>query len=138
MMSLRRLRAGPDISQRSNAATECREAFGVRGACSRFGARWVARKRQQAGRSKRFARIASRAAQPVRTPLERIGALRHAVGAWFPVITFGIPPDPDISRRSKAATTVFSKEEEVEREWYTPIEITTARPVPSRGVRAVQ
>src|SRR5213594_4462613 len=85
--------------------------------------------------SKRFARIASRAAQPVRTPLERIGALRHAVGAWFPVITFGIPPDPHISRRSKAskaATTVFSKEEEVEREWYTPIESTTGR----RRVRA--
>jgi len=28
-----------------------REAPGVRGACSRFGARWVARKRQQAGRT---------------------------------------------------------------------------------------
>src|SRR5216684_2961175 len=75
--------------------------------------------------SRRFARLASRAAKPVRTPIERVVAFRPAVGAWFPVITFGIPPDPDVSRRSKAATTVFSKEEEVDREWYTPIESTT-------------
>ena len=33
------------------AATECREAHGVRGACSRFRARWVDRKLQQAGRT---------------------------------------------------------------------------------------
>jgi len=44
----------PRISRRGKAgraATELREAHGVRGACSRFGARWVARKRQQAGRT---------------------------------------------------------------------------------------
>jgi len=41
----------PDISRRDNAATECREAHEVRGACSRFGARRVTRKRQQAGRT---------------------------------------------------------------------------------------
>jgi len=47
-------RSNPNIFQRAKAgktATECREALGVRGACSRFGARWVARKRQQAGRT---------------------------------------------------------------------------------------
>src|SRR5437773_7985466 len=44
----------PRMAQRGEAgeaSTECREAHGVRGACSRFGARWVARKRQQAGRT---------------------------------------------------------------------------------------
>ncbi len=43
-----------EISQRAKGrktATERREAHGVRGACSRFGARWVARNRQQAGRT---------------------------------------------------------------------------------------
>src|SRR5216683_6787065 len=81
-----------DISQHGKAgkaATECREAHGVRGACSRFGARRVARKRQQAGRTPiRFARFASGAAQPVPTPIERAVAFRPAVGAWFA----GFPP----------------------------------------------
>src|SRR6266404_7786815 len=46
------LRDGLTCIFRSAAtATECREAPGVRGASSRFGARWVARKRQQAGRT---------------------------------------------------------------------------------------
>ena len=49
----------PDISERDNTATECREAHGVRGACSRFGARWVARKRQQAGRTPHASRGSS-------------------------------------------------------------------------------
>src|SRR6266702_3227467 len=39
------------IFRSAATATECREAPGVRGACSRFRARWVARKRQQAGRT---------------------------------------------------------------------------------------
>ena len=38
-------------NNQGKAATEPREAPGVRGACSRFWARWVARKRQQAGRT---------------------------------------------------------------------------------------
>ncbi len=33
------------MTQRSKAATECREALGVRGACSRFGARRVVARR---------------------------------------------------------------------------------------------
>jgi hypothetical protein len=42
-------------AQRVNAATEPREAYGVRGACSRFQTTSALRQRQQAGRSIRFA-----------------------------------------------------------------------------------
>src|SRR5213592_1152513 len=49
----------------------------------------------------RFARFASRAAQPVRTPIESTVAFRPAVGAWYPLTTLGIPPDADISQRGK-------------------------------------
>src|SRR5207245_2527994 len=47
----KKLRKSGPPRQRGKAATECREALGVRGACSRFRARWLAPKLQQAGRT---------------------------------------------------------------------------------------
>jgi hypothetical protein len=42
-----------------NAATELREAFGVRGACSRFRTTPASRQRQQAGRTPNASRVSS-------------------------------------------------------------------------------
>src|ERR1017187_7858301 len=51
-LNLRRLRANPDIAgQWCRDATELREAFGVRGACSRFRTTPAIEQRQQAGRT---------------------------------------------------------------------------------------
>ncbi|SRR6266568_1020711 len=65
--------------------------------------------------SRRFARFASRAAQPVRTRIKRTVAFRPPVSVWLPLATLGIPPEADISQRDKAATKILSKKLEDDR-----------------------